>query len=114
GIAIDHFFVVIGPAYPAKAESHQQNHPHETVGPISPHQGADTDGDQDECTAHGRCAVLLQMRLGTISPDSLAYFQFGQPAYHPRAGAQADQQGRTTRQDGAKGNVLNDAEGAYM
>src|SRR3546814_11544621 len=105
-IVIDHFLVVVGPAYPAKAERHQQHDPHEPVSPVRPQQGAHSNGNQDQHAAHGRRPVLLQMRFGAVRTHSLANFQFGKLADPARPGNQPHKQRRDAGPHPAKRTVF--------
>jgi hypothetical protein len=91
-VAVDHFFPVVVPADDAKAQGNHQHGPHVLVAQITPQQGGDTDGDQDQDAAHGRRAGLHQVRLRTVGAHRLADLFLGQPANDPRAGGEGDQQ----------------------
>src|SRR3546814_16503486 len=97
-IVIDHFLVVVGPAYPAKAERHQQHDPHEPVSPVRPPQGAHRNGNLDQHAAHGRPPVLLQIRFEAVRTHRLANIQFAKLADHARPVPQPIHQRRAAGQ----------------
>ncbi|MNP04422.1 hypothetical protein D3C76_963350 [compost metagenome] len=110
GVLLDDLAVVVDPADGAEQQGHQQYDPDVTVAQVSPKQGTDADGRQDQRTAHGRCARLGQVRLRAVIANGLTDLTVLQSADHPRAVAQRqDQRGQYT-ENPAQGQVLEDRE----
>jgi len=113
GVFFDYLAVVIHPADGAEQQGHDQHDPHITVAQVSPQQGADGDGRQDQRAAHGRSARFGQVRLWAVITYRLADLTVLQGADHPRPQAQRQGQRGQHPEDPAQGQVLEDRE-AFM
>jgi hypothetical protein len=89
-----------------------QHDPDEAVRQVEPQQRGEGDGEQHQHAAHGGRAALGQVRLHAVAAHRLADLQRGEPADHPRAGGQADQQRGHRGHHGAEGEVLEHAQEA--
>ena len=110
GVFLDDLAVVVNPADGAEQQGHDQHDPHITVAQVSPQQGADGDGRQNQRAAHGRGAGFGQVRLRAVITHRLADLTVLQGADHPRPQAQRQGQRGQHPENPAQGQVLEDRE----
>ncbi|SST10557.1 Uncharacterised protein [Acinetobacter baumannii] len=110
GVLLDHLAVVVHPADGTEQQGNDQHYPHVAVGKIRPQQRADGYGGKDQGAAHGRGALLRQVRLRTVVAHGLADLADLQGTDHPGPQPQRQRQRGEHAENAAQGQVLEDAE----
>src|SRR5438445_2307816 len=92
------FEVVIGEADDAVEERGHENHPHEDVGEVSPEEGGEHHGNEDQEPPCRWRAFLGLVGKRSLGSDLLPDLELPQPLDQARAQGKADQQRREGRQ----------------
>ena len=106
--------VVVGETYGAVGQRRDDSDPDETVAEISPEQGRNQGGDDNEHSAHGGSTRLALMGLGTVFAYVLADLEIAQTAHDGRPDDKTDEEGGKTGEGRAKGQIAEDSERADM
>ncbi|KFB67656.1 MAG: hypothetical protein CAPSK01_003099 [Candidatus Accumulibacter vicinus] len=109
-----HFLPVVVPADATETNGHGQHHPHVTIAEVTPQQRGDDDGNQNQGSAHGRCAGFDQMRFRAIAPHRLADLLGGQPADQAWSGNEGNDQRGHCRQHRAQGDIPEHIESPHV
>src|SRR5215472_4980883 len=84
--------------------------PHERVAHVAPEDRGHEDGDENQGPAHGRCACLLQVRLGPFRTDDLPDLLLLQRTDEPWRDEEREQHRRHRRGDDSEGYVAKDVQ----
>src|SRR3989338_4262222 len=107
--AVDRLQVVVGEADSAVSHQGEERQPEERVGQVRPQQRGNHDGGKNQQAAHGGRA-RLGLVAGDFFADELADLEGAQPADHPGAEHQHQQQRREPGEGGAHRDVAEDIE----